>query len=174
MENSISKQTGCLKQGTEALLNQQIAIEAKAAAAYLAMASWCDVNAYKGSSEFLYAQSQEEQGHMLQIFHYLNDAGGHAWQPEITAIQQNFSSLRQIFEQALQQEIKVTHAIHGITQHCLEQCDMATFNFMQGFVKEQIEEETTMRQILDFFQLIGEEGLGLYFIDKEIRALGRK
>jgi ferritin len=174
MENFINKKTACLREGTEVLLNQQIAMEAKAVAAYLSMASWCAIHGYKHAAAYCYAQSDEERGHMLRIFHYLSDAGGRALQSDITNIQQDFSSLQEIFELALAQEIKVSYAIHGIAQHCLEQGDMATFNFIQWFIKEQVEEEATVRQILDLFHVIGQTDVGLYLIDKEIGALKGK
>jgi len=170
----IQRPTACLKQGTEVLLNQQVVMEGKASAAYLAMASWCDIKGYKHSADFLYEQAEEEREHMLKIFHYINDAGGRAFQPEITGIQQEFTSLREIFELVLQQEIKVTHAIHRMVAHCWDNQDLATFNFLQWFVNEQIEEEVTARKILDLFDVIGEAGIGLYMIDKEIGALKGK
>lgn len=168
MENFTKKKTACLKEGTEKLLNKQIEREAKSSAAYLAMACWCDARGYKHAATYLYNHSDEERQHMLRIVHYLQDAGGQAIHPEITSIRQTFSSLKEIFELALEEEIKVTNAIHHITQHCLAMQDMATFNFIQWFVKEQVEEETTMRQILDLFDVIGNEGMSLYFVDKEI------
>ncbi|MHB9147630.1 MAG: ferritin [Candidatus Amoebophilus sp.] len=170
----IQRPTACLKQGTEVLLNQQVVIEGKSSAAYLAMASWCDIKGYKHSADFLYEQAEEERGHMLKIFHYINDAGGRAFQSEITGIQQDFTSLREIFELMLQQEIKVTHTIHRMVAHCWDNQDLATFNFLQWFVNEQIEEEVTARKILDLFDVIGETGVGLYMIDKEIGALKDK
>ena len=174
VEIEIKRPTASLKQGTEEFLNQQIMMESKASAIYLAMASWCDVMGYRESAAYLYEQAEEERGHMLKIFHYLNDAGGRALQPEVTDIQQNFTSLREVFELALKQEIKVSHAIHRIVEHCWDNQDVATFNFMQWFVQEQIQEEATARRVLELFEVIGEAGVGLYFIDKEIGALKSK
>ncbi|OJW69876.1 MAG: ferritin [Candidatus Amoebophilus sp. 36-38] len=172
--DEIKRPTASLKQGTEELLNQQIAMEDKASAIYLAMASWCDVMGYKESAAYLYEQAEEERGHMLKIFHYVHDAGGRAFQPDVTDIQQNFTSLREVFELVLKQEINVSHAIHQIVKHCWDNQDVATFNFMQWFVQEQIQEETTARRILELFEVIGEAGVGLYFIDKEIGTLKGK
>ena len=53
------------------LLNDQIKMEAKASATYLAMASWCDQHGYDHSAKFFYAQSSEEREHMLKIFKYI-------------------------------------------------------------------------------------------------------
>ncbi len=157
-----------LSQETQQLLNQQITMEAKASASYLAMASWCDFKGYKYSAEFLYEQSNEEREHMLKLIRYMNNAGAHGLQPETTDIQQSFPSLREIFELVFTHETKVTQAIHRLVVHCWNEKDMATFNFLQWFVAEQIEEEATARKILDLFQIIGETGVGLYMIDQAI------
>jgi ferritin len=162
-----------LSQETEQLLNQQVAIEAKASAAYLAMASWCDVKGYKQSADLLYKQSTEERDHMLKLVHYINDIGGHALQPEIVAIQNSFQSLREVFEIAFSQELRVTQAIHHLVEHCWNQKDLKTYYFLQWYVAEQTEEELRVRRILQLFDSIGEVGIGLYMIDKEIGELGK-
>ena len=173
MQAMINKHTSSLSAASEQLLNQQIAMEAKASAGYLSMASWCEVKGYQHAAKFLYDQADEERGHMLKLIHYMNDVGSHALQPDITGIQQDFHSLREIFELMLTREIKVTQAIHRLVEHCWSEKDFATFNFLQWFVAEQIEEETTARKVLDLFEVIGETGVGLYMIDKEIGALAK-
>ena len=160
-----------LSQATEQLLNQQVGMEGKASAHYLAMASWCDTQGYKCAAKFLYDHAEEERGHMLRLFHYINDAGGHAIHPEITEMQHTFQSFRQIFEQILIHEVKVTQAIHHLVEHCFATKDFATYNFLQWFVAEQAEEEVLARRAVELFDVIGEEGIGLYTIDKEIGAL---
>src|SRR5688572_16455486 len=85
----------------EALLNNQIIMEGKSSAAYLSMASWCDTQGFEISAEFLYKHSQEERIHMLKLFRYINAAGGHALQPEITGIKHSFKTLREVFETVL-------------------------------------------------------------------------
>ena len=160
-----------LRQETEQLLNQQVAMEAQSSAHYLAMASWCDTQGYKGAAAFLYHHAEEEKEHMLKIFHYINDVGGHALQPEITSVQHTFESFRQVFERILAHEVKVTQAIHQLVDHCLSVKDFATFEFLQWFVAEQVEEENTARRAIELFDVIGEDGIGRYTIDKEIEAL---
>jgi len=159
-----------LSQATVQLLNQQVGMEARSSAHYLAMASWCDVQGYKCAAAFLYHHAEEEKEHMLKLFRYINDAGGHALYPVITDIQHTFPSFRQVFEQALVHEVSVTQAIHHLADHCLAIKDFSTFNFLQWFVAEQIEEEALTRRAVELFDVIGEEGIGRYTIDK---ALGK-
>ena len=70
------------------LLQAQIAMEAHASATYLAMSSWCDDHGYKRSAAFFLNHADEERGHMLRIFNFLNENGVRALSPEVTNIQQ--------------------------------------------------------------------------------------
>ena len=170
MEN-IDRMKSSLSQTTEQLLNQQVGMEGRSSAHYLTMASWCDVQGYKCAADFLYHHAEEEKAHMLKLFHYINNVGGHAIHPEITNIQHTFKSFRQVFELALAHEVKVTHAIHHLVNHCLTVKDFSTFNFLQWFVTEQVEEEVLTRRAVELFDVIGEEGIGHYTIDKALGAL---
>jgi len=160
-----------LTKETEALLNKQIVMEGTSSAHYLSMASWCDTEGYAKSADFLYKHSEEERAHMLKLFSYINNAGGHALQPEITDIPHKFKNLREVFELILEHEIEVTLSINRIVDHCFKQKDYATFNFLQWYVTEQREEETIARRAVELFDIIGEEGLGLWTIDQEIGKL---
>lgn len=169
-EKKINNSPCSLSPDTEQLLNQQVGIEATASAIYLAMASWSDSKGYKYAASFLYDQAEEERKHMLKIFHYINDMGGHARQSNIIDIQHAFPSLRKIFELILMQEIQVSQSIHRLVDHCWTNKDFATANFLQWFVEEQIEEETTARRNLELFDVIGDSGVGLFMIEQEIGA----
>lgn len=153
------------------LLNKQIEKEAHSSAAYLAMASWCDHNALDYSAEFFYTQSAEEREHMMKIFHFINDSGGTAFSPEVTNIQQDFGSLEEIFETALDQEIAITKSIHNIVQKCRKVNDMTSEYFLQWFVREQMEEEQMIRRGLALFDLMSTEGNGLKLIDERIPSI---
>lgn len=118
--------------------------------------------------------SKEERGHMLKIFKYVNDVGGKAISPEVTDIPNNFNSLRAIFEQALEQEITNTQSINRIVDQCYKSKDYTTVSFLQWFLQEQIEEEFIARRALELFDVIGEEGVGIYMIDKKIPEIQYK
>jgi ferritin len=171
MKQQIVTPKRSLTKETEALLNKQIEMEGKSSAAYLSMASWCETKGYDTSSQFLYKHSEEERMHMLKLFHYINAAGGHAIQPEISGIKHSFKSLREVFNDVLSHEIEVTKSINHIVDHCFTIKDFATFNFLQWYVMEQREEETLARRAVEIFDIIGEEGIGLWMIDQEIGKL---
>jgi ferritin len=171
MEKQIVTPNRSLTEDTEKLLNTQVGLEAMSSSSYLAMASWCDKEGYATSAEFLYRHSDEERMHMLKIVHYINEAGGHALHPDITGIKHDYKSLREVFETILDHEIAVTKAINNLVDHCFEIKDFTTFHFLQWYVTEQREEETVARRAVELFDIIGEEGVGLWTIDKEIGNL---
>src|SRR5690606_11354615 len=109
--------------------------------------------------------------HMLKLFDYVNDRGGRALSPEITNVPNDFESFRTVFEQALEQEIHVTHQINQIDDKCMKVKDYVTFQFLQWFLVEQIEEEYVARRILEMFDVIGEEGTGAWEIDKHVQKV---
>jgi len=162
------RQKTSLSEEIEKILNGQIKQEATASAIYLAMASWCDQHGFANSADFFYTQSGEERGHMLKLFKYVNDVGGKAISPEIEGVPHNFNSLRSIFEQALEQEIANTQSFNRIIDACYKVKDYTTINFLQWFLEEQVEEEFIARRALELFEVIGEDGVGIYMIDKKI------
>ncbi|WP_242916536.1 ferritin [Pontibacter liquoris] len=157
-----------LTEEIELALNSQIKMEAESSAIYLAMSSWCDRNGFDFSAGYFKKQSDEEREHMLRLFKFVSDMGGRAVSPEITNIQVEFESFRNVFEQALQQEIAVTQSFNRIADQCQKMKDYVTFSFLQWFLKEQIEEEYVARRALELFEVIGEEGTGQYEIDKRV------
>jgi len=152
----------------EEALNKQVRSEAESSQLYLAMASWCEMNGLEGTSEFFYLHSDEERMHMLKLFKYINERGGHAVVTELEQPQIEFKNLNQVCEILLQHEIKVSESINELVFLCLENRDYTTHNFLQWFVAEQIEEEALARSILDKLSLIGEDKGGLYLFDRDI------
>ena len=151
-------------------LNEQIVMESEAASFYLYMASWCEVSGYDGASEFFYRQSDEERQHMLKIVHYLNRLGTVANISTIKEPPKNLDSLEKIVKTSLENEQKVTESIHEIVTLAEKERDRRTFDFMQWFVNEQIEEEETMDNILQKFDVIGRDKLAIHEIDKYMKS----
>ncbi|MDO6515776.1 ferritin [Zobellia uliginosa] len=166
----IARQQMSIKVESMDMLNAQIQMEGKASASYLAMASWCDQRGYTGSADFMYQQAAEEREHMMKIFKFVNDCGGNAISPEVANINHDFSSLEEVFETALTQEIEVSKSINRIVASARKNSDFGVENFMQWFVTEQLEEEKSIRDILDLFELMGRDGIALKLIDERIKA----
>lgn len=148
------------------MLNQQIGMEMKASASYLAMASWCDQRELINSKTFFYKQAEEEREHAMKIFKFINDNGGAAISPNVTNVNNDFESLREIYETGLEHEISVSESIFKIFKAARKADDFTTEVFLQWFITEQSEEEDTFRSILDIFDLM--EGMPLKMIDERI------
>lgn len=148
------------------VLNDQIALEMHASASYLAMASWCDQREFVNSKAFFYKQAEEEREHGMKIFNFINDAGGAAISPAVPEVNNEFESLRDIYEKSLDQEINVTQSIYKCFSKARTTGDFASEVFLQWFVNEQVEEEDTVRSILDVFDLMGD--MPLKMIDERL------
>jgi ferritin len=155
----------------ETLLNQQIKKEAHSSALYLSMASWCDRNGFQGSADYFYKQAEEERHHQIKLFKYVSDMGGTAISPEVINIKLEFNSFREVFEDALEQEISVTQSIKHIAARCHKEQDFVTLEFLNWFLKEQREEEYVARRIVELFDVIGETGTGHWEIDKHVSKI---
>ena len=147
-------------------LNEQISWESFASNYYLAAASWCENTGYEGAAKFFYNQSDEERQHMLKFVHYLNSVNS---SPVISSVKQppkNLKSLEAICKIALQNEQTVTKLIHKIVDLAQKEKDHNTYNFLQWFVTEQVEEENQFETILQKFMLLGRDKLAIHEIDK--------
>jgi len=145
----------------------QISAEQLASSTYLAMASWCDQNGFVNATKYFYAQAEEEREHMMKIFTFVNDNGGAAVSPQVTAeLPTEFSSLKEVYTSSLHLEISVTKKIYSVVQKARSVGDYASETFLQWFVTEQMEEEKSLRDILEIFELM--EGMPLKMIDERL------
>jgi len=160
-----------LREKIEQALNEQIKIEAESSQIYLAMASWAETEGLGGTAQFLYRHSDEERIHMLKIVQYVNERGGHAIIPLLSAPEKDYQSLTNLFQTLLNHEIMVSGEINSLVEICLNEKDYTTHNFMQWYVAEQIEEEALARTIMDKLRMIGEDKGGLYLFDRDIENI---
>ncbi len=160
-----------LSKTLEKALNEQVSVEGHASYAYLAMASWCEQQGMNGAAKFFFAQSEEERLHMLKIFHYINSVKGHALAPAIKQPSLNFKGVVEMVKEALHNEEKVTKSVYKLSELAQNEKDYGTYNFLQFYVDEQREEEVLFNHILERIELIGTDGMGRYYIDKELEAL---
>ena len=160
-----------LNKKVEQALNKQIELEHFSSLIYLAMASWAETNGYNGAANFLYLHSDEERQHMLKLFHYVNDRGGHAVVPKSDQPNLKYDSLKAIFEEIYSHEQVVTSEINNLVSICFDEKDFTTNNFLQWYVEEQIEEESLFSTILDKLNLLGGDKASLYMFDSDLEKM---
>ena len=152
-------------------LNKQINLEQYSSNLYLQMSAWCDHQGYTGCTAFLRQHASEELLHMNKLFDYVCETGALAILGALEAPQAQYKSLAEVFELTYQHELSITKSINGLVAAALAEQDFSTFLFLQWYVSEQHEEERLFKSILDKIQVIGLDGKGIYFLDKEIRKL---
>jgi ferritin len=163
------KPTTMLSNAIQEALNKQVQMEAESSQAYLAMASWAEIQpGLEGVTEFFYKQSDEERVHELKLIRFINERGGFATVPPLPQPMITFQSLRRVFEEFLKHELQVSNSINDLVHLSLTEKDYATHNFLQWYVNEQIEEERTARNLNDKLELIGDDKSGLYLFDRDI------
>jgi len=160
-----------IKKKVEEALIGQIKLEEQSSRIYMSMASWCEIKGFQGAAKFLYKHSDEERMHMTKLIKYLNDKGGHATLQALNGPESKYESLLDIFERILEHEESVTKAINGLYEIAFNEKDYTTSQFLQWYIQEQIEEESTFKNILDKFRLAGNEQGGLFHLDKELDAM---
>ncbi len=152
-------------------LNRQINLEFYSSNLYLQMSAWCEFNSLEGCAAFLQLHAAEEMEHMQRLFTYVNETGGLAILGSIDAPPSQFDSIVAVFEQTYKHEVLITKKINKLAKIAQDEGDFSTFNFLQWYVAEQHEEEKTFKAITDKIDMIGVEGSGLFFIDKEIEKI---
>ena len=155
----------------EKALNDQIMKEEHSSRLYLSMASWCERNGFQGAATWLYAQAEEERMHMLKLVHYLNDRGGSAVYSAMEPIDQTYKTLLDAFQKVLKHEEFISQSINELYAVCNASKDYTTAQYLQWYINEQIEEESTARAILDKIRLAGTHEGGLFMIDKELAGM---
>lgn len=147
--------TNRLTKPIEGLLNTQVTKEANAAQIYLSYAIWADSEGYAGVANLLFRHSGEERNHMMKVIEYIQERGGKAKISALPAPPKDPKNLQECFEKIFQHEVDNTTAIYEIVNLSQKEKDWATWNFGQWFVKEQIEEETLVMDLLDKLKIAG-------------------
>lgn len=157
-----------------AALNEQMTKEAHASQIYLSYAAWADSQGLGGLSNFLFRHAQEERNHMMKILEYILKRGAEVHVKAIPAPHENPVSINNCFEKVFEHEVDNTKAIYKLVKTSLDEEDWATWNFIQWFVKEQIEEETLAMNLLDKIKVAGGEkvsGDALYALDRDLEKI---
>ena len=129
-------------------LNGQIAYEFGASQQYIAIAVHYDAETLPRLAAHFYRQALEERNHALMMVQYLLDAGLDVTVPGVEAPQTTFGDVVEPVSLALAQERRVSDQIGALASLARERGDYAGENFMQWFIKEQVEEVSSMSSLL--------------------------
>jgi bacterioferritin B len=129
-------------------LTEQIGHEFSASQQYVANAVHYDADTLPRLASFFYAQALEERNHAMMMVQYLLDAGIQPTLPGVEAPRSSFGGVVEPVELALAQERRVTEQISALAALARENGDYAGEQFMQWFIKEQVEEVASMSDLL--------------------------
>jgi ferritin len=131
-----------------AQLNEQIGNEFAAHQQYVACAIYYDAKTMPQMASFFYGQALEEREHAMMMVQFLLDTDCEVKIPGVEAPVNDFDSITAPISLALAQEKRVSEQIFALTRTAREENDFAAEQFMQWFIKEQVEEVATMNDLL--------------------------
>lgn len=130
------------------LLQEQVRNEFTAAQQYLAVAVWFDNEDLPRLAAHFYKQAREERNHAMMMVQYLLDNDVKVTIPSIEEVRNDFSETRELVALALEQEREVTNEIVALAKTAREEGDYLGEQFLQWFLKEQVEEVSQMSTLL--------------------------
>jgi ferritin len=137
-------------------LNDQVAREFAAAHQYTAIGAYYDRLTFPRLAKFFFEQAEEERGHAMKMVDYLRDTGSDLRLGEVAGATLDFADHVSPIQLALDQERSVTIEIGKLFQIARETNDYASEGFMQWFVDEQVEEESSMGDLLEVAERVRE------------------
>ena len=131
--------------------NDQIIAELWSSNLYLGMAFWFRKEGWKGFAGWMYKQAQEENEHALDMANFVLDRGGEVKVGAIDAVPSNWTDPKNVFEETLKHEQHVTELINKLADVADEEKDRASQNFIAKYIDEQVEEESSVKDIISMF-----------------------
>jgi ferritin len=140
-------------------LNEQVGNEFAASQQYIAIAVHYDAETLPQLASFFYRQAVEERNHAMMIIQYLLDADHEVEMPGVEQPRADFTDTVAPVNLALQQEKRVSDQIANLAKLAREEGDYQGEQFMQWFIKEQVEEVSSMSALLKIVERASENPL---------------
>ena len=154
--------------------NKQINAELYSSYLYLSMAAYFESQDLKGMAHWMTVQANEERGHAMRIFDFVNDRSGRVVLTQIEAPKTEWKSPLEAFEDSYLHETKITAMINELFTLVAIEKDGAGHDFLEWFAREQVEEEASAQLIVSQLKRVGDSGVGLHLIDQQLGQRGAK
>lgn len=151
-----------------AALNKQIQEELFSSYLYLSMSAHFSDMGLEGFANWMSVQEKEERDHAMKIYNYLLSQGAKIKLLQLDEPQHEWKTPLEMFQAGLKHEQHITKCINDLVDIAEKEKDRATFNFLQWYIDEQVEEEENANGILDKLNLIKNSSDGLFMLDKEL------
>lgn len=150
--------------------NDQINKELYSEYLYLGMKTYFSELNLQGFVNWFDVQIQEEHAHAMGMYDYLIERGGKVQLATIEAPEIKGKTPLEVFEQVLSHEEFVTSRINALMDVAEEVKDRAALSFLDWYLKEQVEEESSVGGVLATLKLIGDDKKALLMLDKDLAA----
>lgn len=159
-----------LDQKVSKLLNEQIVKEFYSAYLYLDFSVFYEAEGLDGFANWYMIQAQEERDHAMLFLKYLQENGEKVSLDVIGKPDKELKTLMDPLKAGLEHERYVTSLINDIYAAAYDVKDFRTMQFLDWFVKEQMEEEKNADDMIKKMELFGGDAKGLYSLDAEYAA----
>ena len=148
--------------------NDQINKELYSEYLYMSMFAYFDRMNLQGFKNWMNVQMQEEHAHAMGMFNYVHERGGKVVLQAIEQPQTDWESPVALFEHVLEHEKFVTSRINALMDVAEEVKDRAAVSFLDWYLKEQVEEEANVSNVLKTLKMVCDDKNCLYMFDKEL------
>jgi ferritin len=149
-------------------LNEQINAEIFSSYLYLSMAAWFESENWNGFAAWMKMQSGEEYGHGMKFYKYIHDVDAKVTLDAIEKPKTDWKTPLEAFEEARKHELYITDRINKLVALAIQESDYATQLFLNYFVTEQVEEVSTVTQIVHKFKILGDNKTSIFLLDREL------
>ena len=159
-----------LNKKVEALINEQIQKELYSSYLYLEMSNYYEAKGLKGFGHYFLVQAQEERDHAMYFREYLLHRNARVISLKIDAPFGEYKDFREPLVLQIKHEQEVTKSIENILEVTIKEKDYGTQEFLQWFIKEQVEEESSAENLLDDYDFMKDDKAALVALDGHLRG----
>jgi len=152
----------------EKAFNEQINAELFSSYLYLSMSAYFESIGFSGMAQWMRFQAQEENAHAMKFFDFINERGGRVTLAKIETPGAEWKSPLAAFEASYEHECKISGMINDLVDLAVAEKDHASNAFLQWFVTEQVEEESSVQAIVDRLKLVGDHPGMQFMLDREL------
>jgi len=156
----------------EIALNQQVNAELWSSYLYLSMSYDMDNKGYEGLASWFALQAKEEFEHATRFMKFIGEMDGKVVLAPIQEVRQEWNCPKEAFDDTLAHEKVITGKIHQLMDLAIELKDYATQSMLKWFVDEQVEEEDSVRKIVEKLKRIENIPAAMYGLDRQLGKRG--
>jgi ferritin len=157
-----------LNEEIERALGKHLNAEIYSSHLYYSMSAYFETLSLRGFAHWLRIQALEELSHVQRFFDYVHERGGRLIMQAVEAPPYEWESPLMAFQAAYEHEVAVSALINGLMDLAIAQSDHATVNFLQWFIGEQVEEESTADDAVQKLRMVDNASGGLFLLDQEM------